>query len=219
MKTTGRTVKPVALAAMLVMGALVFTNFFGLSAAGYSVLVGVVFFFVDQGRGPTENSGLEIKRTGKDLANGSVWVWIAMPAVMNLICMGLAKAVMPDFIGHVLARTGRFLTFRQWPLLAAQLIVSALGEEIAWRAFFQRQLTKAFPAPAAILATSALFALGHLSGGAVPVVAYDLIFVAANSVFYGMVFHKTNNAWVSALSHWIANGVGILFLFAFAAES
>lgn len=212
METSERKIKPVVLVAMLVMGLLTFTSFFGLSISGISVLVGVAFFFVDKGRNPMENSGLDIKSIGKDLANPRIWFWITMPTIMNIICAGLAKIVLPEFIDHVLARTGQFLSFSQLPLLAVQLVVAALGEEIAWRAFFQKQLNKVCPVSAALLITSIFFSLGHLADGTTAIVIYDLLFITINSVFYGIVFRKTNNAWVSTISHLIANIVSILLL-------
>jgi membrane protease YdiL (CAAX protease family) len=209
--TSKQKIKPVVLVAILVMAFLTFTSFFGLSIAGIAVLVGVAFFFVDKGR--KSNSGLEIKSIGKDLANPRIWFWITMPAIMNIICTGLAKLVVPDFIDHVLARTSQFLSFSPLPLLAVQLVVAALGEEIAWRAFFQKQLNKVCPASAALLITSIFFSLGHLANGTTAIVIYDLLFITINSVFYGIVFLKTNNAWVSTISHIIANIVSLSLMF------
>ena len=209
MDTSKQKIKPVVLVAILVMAFLTFTSFFGLSIAGIAVLVGVAFFFVDKGR--KSNSGLEIKSIGKDLANPRIWFWIT--AIMNIICTGLAKLVVPDFIDHVLARTSQFLSFSPLPLLAVQLVVAALGEEIAWRAFFQKQLNKVCPASAALLITSIFFSLGHLANGTTAIVIYDLLFITINSVFYGIVFLKTNNAWVSTISHIIANIVSLSLMF------
>lgn len=86
-----------------------------------------------------------------------------------------------------------------------QFLVFALGEEIAWRAFFQQQLNKALPIIPVLLSSSLLFALGHFKAGNPVVVVYGLIIIFINSFLYGIVFHKTKNAWVSTISHFIAN--------------
>lgn len=90
-------------------------------------------------------------------------------------------------------------------LLVFQLAFLALGEEIALRAFFQKQLSKAFPISIRPVISSVLFALGHLREGNVIIVTYDIFFIFINSILYGVIFHKSNNAWISGISHFIAN--------------
>jgi membrane protease YdiL (CAAX protease family) len=93
-----------------------------------------------------------------------------------------------------------------------QLAFLALGEEIAWRAFFQRQLSKALPIIPTLLISSLLFAVGHFNQGDAVIVLYDVFFVFINSVLYGIIFHKTNNAWINAISHFVANLFSIIVL-------
>ena len=98
-------------------------------------------------------------------------------------------------------------------VLIIQLLVFAVSEEIAWRAFFQKQLKTFLPVVPTILITSALFSLGHLTSGSLIIVSYDLLFVFVNSLFYGIIFRKTNNVWVSAASHFTANLFAVIILF------
>lgn len=44
------------------------------------------------------------------------------------------------------------------------------------------------------------------------IVAYDISFVFINSILYGIIFYKTNNAWISAISHFIANLFSVIVL-------
>lgn len=39
-----------------------------------------------------------------------------------------------------------------------------------------------------------------------------IIFVFVNSILYGIIFYKSNNAWVCAISHFIANLFSIIVL-------
>ncbi len=73
-------------------------------------------------------------------------------------------------------RGGLFFIFDKIILLIFQLVVLALGgEEIAWRAFFQNQLSKTLSAIPALLISSILFTIGHFTeGGSAIIVAYDI---------------------------------------------
>jgi membrane protease YdiL (CAAX protease family) len=193
--------------AIVIMALLSFSNLFGLNVAGISVIAGVVFFFINKAleKQPFKNSGLDIKSIGISLKNRNIWIWIALPLIMDAVSITIAKLFLPGFIEHVLARAEIFVSFDKALLLVFQLAFLALGEEIAWRAFFQKQLCKVFPIMPVILFSSVLFALGHLTAGKPIIVIFDIFFVFINSILYGIVFHKSNNAWVSAISHFIAN--------------
>jgi membrane protease YdiL (CAAX protease family) len=45
-----------------------------------------------------------------------------------------------------------------------------------------------------IIDSSMLFAIGHFNQRKAVIVLYDIFFVFINSVLYGVIFHKTNNA-------------------------
>lgn len=201
----------IALIAMILIS---FTNLFGLGVAGISVCLGVIFFFVDKAmaKRPFAGSGLDFSALGSNLKGKSIWFWIAMPIIMDAFSIALSQLVLPEYISHVLTRAGTFVSYGDFALLLVQLVVLALGEEIAWRAFFQQQLLKVLPITPVLLVSSVCFALGHIAGGDPIVVAYDIFFVFVNSVLYGIIFHKTNNAWVSTLSHFAANLFSIIIL-------
>lgn len=55
------------------------------------------------------------------------------------------------------------MQIQRFSSLLVQLIVFALGEEIAWRAFFQKQFSKMFPYVPSLIISEALFLLGHLN--------------------------------------------------------
>lgn len=203
--------------AMIAMAILSFANLFGLRIASVSVFIGVAFFFITKAseRAAFDESGLDIKSIGAGFRVKGIWLWLVLPTIMDAVSAGLSKFVLPQYVAYELARAGAYVTFDKVLVLLPQLAVLALGEEIAWRAFFQRQLTKAFPATLVIFLSSVLFALGHwtvLTPGDGGVVAYSVFFVFINSILYGVIFRKTNNAWVSAISHFVANLLSVVFL-------
>ncbi|MGE5653827.1 MAG: CPBP family intramembrane glutamic endopeptidase [Bacillota bacterium] len=201
--------------AMIAMVTLSFTNLFGAKIAGASVFVGVIAFFVNKAREKRqfEGSGLDFKAIPSNLRQSSIWFWIAMPIIMDGVSITLAKLFLPEYIPHVLSRAEPFITLTNPALLLVQLIVLALGEEIAWRAFFQQQLNKMLSIAPVLLISAVLFGIGHFTPGAKAVIViFDVFFVAVNGALYGVIFHKTKNAWVSTLSHFAANLFSILVI-------
>ena len=198
--------------AMIVMVILSFSNLFGLKIAGAAVIIGVIFFFLNGRRERSTDSGLDIRTIGSDLKGSGIWFWVLLPLIMDAASIALSRLVLPEYIEHVLARTEIFVSFDRVAIMVFQLAFLALGEEIAWRAFFQKQLSKACSLLPALLISSLLFAIGHIVEGNLAIVAYDVLFVFINSVLYGIVFHKSNNAWVSATSHFVANLFSVIVL-------
>jgi membrane protease YdiL (CAAX protease family) len=201
--------------AMIVMTILSFTNLFGISIAGTSVIIGVVFFFINK---RLENSiftdsGLDFVAIKSNFKDKSIYFYFVMPTIMDGIAMIIAVLFVPQYFSHVLGRSLNFVSAVNPFVLVFQLAFLALGEEIAWRAFFQKQLLKILPITPVLIFSSILFALGHYPGkGNFFIVFYDLFFVFINSVLYGIIFHKTNNAYISGLSHFIANLLSFIVL-------
>lgn len=185
-----QNIRKVSLIAIILMASLSFSNLLGLKIAGLAVVVGVVFFFVDKvsEKQPFEGGGLDIGAIRKNFKDKSIWFWMALPIIMDAVAIGISKLLLPEYIDHVLARTEAFVSFDKVLILIIQLAFLALGEEIAWRAFFQKQLNKALPIIPTLLISSSLFAIGHFSQGNAVIVLYDVLFVFINSVLYGIIF-------------------------------
>ena len=207
--------KKISIVAMLIMAIASFSNFFGYSLAGISIVIGVVFFFVKRSseRNIASENALNRNAIGKHLKDQSIWFWITLPLIMNIICFALATLFLPAFIDHILSRTEIVVSANMVALLILQLAFLALCEEIAWRGFFQKQLSKWLPTIPTLLLTSILFSLAHFAAGNIAVVGYDIFFIFINSVLYGIVFYKTNNVYIGAISHFTANLFSIVILF------
>lgn len=200
-------IKKIPLIAMIIMGALSFANLLALDISGLAIFIGVAFFFINKAveKQPMTGSGLDIKSIGTNLRDKKIWIWIALPLVIDIVCIVISKLFLPQYIEYETLRAGSIVPIELSISSVLLFFVFALGEEIAWRAFFQNQLSKVFPIIPVLLFSSLLFSLGHFKEGDPIVVAYGLLFIFINSFLYGIVFHKTKNAWVSTISHFAAN--------------
>jgi uncharacterized protein len=200
-------IKRLPLMVMIAMVILSFTNLFGLNIAGASIILGVVFFFINKAfdKQPMTGSGLDIKAIGTNLKDKKIWFWIILPLIIHAISIVISKLFLPEYIEYETTRAGAFVQIELSISSVLQFLVFALGEEIAWRAFFQKQLSKVFSITPVLLSSSLLFSLGHFKMGNPVVVAYGLLIIFINSFLYGVVFHKTKNAWISTISHFVAN--------------
>ena len=123
----------------------------------------------------------------------------------------IANKFIPEFNDHVNTRAS-FAISEDMLKTILTLAVLTLGEEIAWRGFFQKQTTKIIKCIPAIMLASILFALGHFSAGSFRVVAYDLLFVFIDSSLFGLIFKETDNAWCSWIPHFLADILGVLLI-------
>ena len=116
------------------------------------------------------------------------------------------------FASHVLGRTDGMLSFDKIPLLMVQIVIAALGEEIAWRGFFLGKSMRILPFWLCAILSSLLFAIAHISSGSVGLVSYDIFMIFVDSIIYTMIYKKSGNCLISTLSHILGNATGILLL-------
>ena len=187
-----------------------------LRLAGYSVLVGIAFFFVVEAvaKTPKDQSGLRFGSFLSDLKKPGVLIWVLLPVVTAVIPLLLDKWVLHMGFGeHVIGRTDGMLSFENITVLTLQVIILALGEEIAWRGFFVGKSMSRFPFWLCAVVSSVLFAGGHISDGAVALVLYDISFVYIDSMIFAIIYKKSGNCLISTVSHIIGNVVGMILTF------
>lgn len=205
---------------MAIMALISLTSFLnikreGLSIAGLSTIFGAILFLILALRNKRQGNptGLSIKHFFSDIKIS--WLFIIMPSIINVICILVSKILLPDYIDHVISRTEDLISFQIILLMVIQFIVFAFLEEISWRGFLQRQLGLYAKPAVSIIITSVFFSVGHTAKGDPAIVVYDVFFVFLNSIFYGLAFNRTKNAFVSTLSHFIANFSGALIFMYF----
>ena len=203
---------------LIVMTILSFANILNikingevLKLAGISVIVGIIAYFTTRKTNESITSGLDIKKCFSSFKDVKVILLLIIPTLLNILCFLIAKNFLPGYIEHLNGRTN-FINSSEIIKTVLMLAVAALGEEIAWRAFFQKQTTKILKFIPSLIITSILFSLGHFNFGNLLIVIYDLSSIFINSIFYGLVFKKTDNAWCSWISHYIANLIGIFMI-------
>lgn len=183
-----------------------------LKLSGLSVIVGVIAYFVTRKTNKNKNEGLNIKTIFKDFKDHpKAIIYAILPFITCILSTVIANRFLPQFNEHVNNRAS-FAISEDLIKTILMMAVLTLGEEIAWRGFFQKQTIKVIKFIPSIILTSLLFALGHYSAGSFIVVAYDLLFVFIDSSLFGLVFKETDNAWCSWIPHFLADILGVLLI-------
>lgn len=204
---------------LIVMVLLSFTNLLNikidgevLKLSGISVIVGVIAYFVTRKTNKTKYEGFNIKTIFKDFKNNPrALLFAILPFVTCILSTVIANKFIPEFNEHVNNRASFAISDNLMKTILTMAVLT-LGEEIAWRGFFQKQTTKIIKFVPSIILTSFLFALGHFSTGSFVVVAYDLLFVFIDSTIFSLIFKETDNAWCSWIPHFLADILGVLLL-------
>lgn len=186
--------------------------------AGYSVFVGIAFFFITEAVNKTKGSesGLRFNTIVEDIKKPGVIAWVLLPSVSGIATLVVGTLVFRgEFAAHIMGRTSSMLSFDKTALLTGQVIISAFGEEIAYRGFFFGKSSKIFPVWICAVVSSACFAAGHIAPGNIGIVAYDIATVFIDSLIFSVIYHKSGNCVISTFSHILANAISIAAVFVF----
>ena len=176
--------------------------------AGYAVFVGIACFFLVEALAKTKGteSGLRFKTVFEDLKRPGVLLWMLLPIASAIATHAGGTLIFgKEFTSHILGRTSSMLSFDKIPLLIGQLIIAALGEEIAFRGFFAGKAMKIFPFWLCAVVSSVTFAAGHIAAGNAGLVFYDVATIFIDSIIYTIVYRKSGNCLVSTVSHIFSN--------------
>ena len=186
--------------------------------AGYSVFVGIAFFFIVEAvsKTPRAGSGLRFHTIAEDLKKPGVIPWALLPGVSGIVTLVVGNLIFSgEFVAHEMGRTGAILSFDKTALLIGQVIIAAFGEEIAYRGFFLGKGAKIFPFWLCAVVSSAVFAAGHIAPGNIGLVAYDVAGVFIDSLIFSVIYHKSGNCVISTFSHILGNAVSLVAVLAF----
>lgn len=202
---------------LIVMTVLSFANFIRieidgslLKLAGLVVIIGVVAFFVTRGTNDSKDEGLDIKTVLSKMKSKKVIILALIPIVIDVMQIVIEKAFFPEILEHTVARIPFEIDPAKVIPIILQLLLLPLGEEIALRAFYQKQMNKLTGFAPALIIASFIFAIGHFSYGNPAIVVVDLAGVFIDSIFYGLVFKETDNAWCSWVSHSLADIAAVI---------
>ena len=183
-------------------------------AAAVIHIAGLACFFIIEGieKTPDSESGLSFKRFFSDLKKPGVIPLILFMILLSLAEMLLSKAVFGRaYIDHVLGRIN-VPGLDQLPLLLFTQIVSVLGEEIEFRAFFVGKGMKRFSFWPAAIVGAVLFAAAHYSAGAAGIVARDLGGIFIDAILFAILYRKTGNCMISFIPHFLNNMIGFFLV-------
>lgn len=186
--------------------------------AGYAIFVGIAFFFIVEAVAKTRGaeSGLRFRAVPEDIKKPGVILWMLLPIVSAIVTLIVGTLIFgEEFVSHVMGRTSSMLSFDKIPLLIAQVIIAALGEEIAFRGFFVGKAMKIFPFWLCAVVSSVVFAAGHIAVGDVGLVVYDIATIFIDSMIYSVVYRRSGNCLVSTISHILCNATAIAAAFIF----
>ncbi|MDO4156783.1 MAG: type II CAAX endopeptidase family protein [Oscillospiraceae bacterium] len=185
--------------------------------AGYSVFVGIVFFFITEAVNKTRGSksGLRFNTIIEDIKKPGVILWMLLPGATIVTLVAGNMIFGGEFIAHVMGRASSILSFDKIALLIGQVIIAAFGEEIAYRGFFFGKSSKLFPVWVCAVVSSAVFAAGHITTGNTWIVAYDIASVFIDSLIFSVIYHKSGNCVISTFSHIFGNTISIIVMLVF----
>ena len=183
-------------------------------AAAAIHIAGLACFFLIEGieKTPDSESGLSFKRFFRDLKKKGVIPLILFLLLLSPAEMLLSKAVFGRaYIDHVLGRID-VPGLDQLPLLLFNQIVSVLGEEIEFRAFFVGKGMKRFSFWPVAIAGAVIFAAAHYAAGPAGIVARDLAGIFIDAILFAILYRKTGNCLISFVPHFLNNMIGFFLV-------
>ena len=152
--------------------------------------------------------GFNFRAIPKDLKAN--WHFIIIVAVLvQFLVVWVAKAWLPTYLDHVIERFP--LSIGAVASYLPLLLIGAFWEEINYRALFQERLSWYMRAPIAIGIVSIIFGIGHWAQGDPMIVAIDILLVIVDSIFYGIIFKRSKNVYISWIAHFLANLFAVNF--------
>ena len=183
-------------------------------AAAMIHIAGLACFFIIESieKTPDSDSGLSFKRFFSDIKKPWVIPLILFMLVLSPAEILLSKAVFGSaYIDHVLGRVN-VPGLDQLPLLLFNQIVSVLGEEIEFRAFFVGKGMKRFSFWPVAVAGAVLFAAAHYAPGPAGIVAWDLAGIFIDAILFAILYRRTGNCLISFIPHFLNNMIGFFLV-------
>ncbi len=162
-------------------------------------------------RGHTwEEIGIKLRGLKKDLRDN--WHLILIVAVVFQLPIPLiAKAYWPDLLKHISDRIP-LLNSSSIGLLILVLMVIPFFEELIYRGLLQQRLAWYLNGFVAVVIASFIFGMQHFTPGSPAIVTVDLAAVFIDGMFYGWIFSRCRNVFVSWSAHTTADLVGAALL-------
>jgi len=157
-----------------------------------------------------EEIGIKLGGFKKDfLTNWHLFFVVAV--VLQLPIPLIARAFWPDLLKHISDRVP-LLNSSSIGLLIFIIIVVPFLEELIYRGLLQQRLAWYLNGFVAVVIASIVFGLQHFTPGSPAIVAVDLAGVFVDGMFYGWIFSRCRNVFLSWSAHTAADLVGVALL-------
>ena len=212
-KDKAEVVTLIGMAVMLIAVAVKAATSSVVAAAAMHIAGLASFFLIERiEKTPDSESGLSFKRFFSDLKKPWVIPLILFMLILSPAEILLSKAVFGSaYIDHVLGRID-VPGLDRLPLLLLSQLVSVLGEEIEFRAFFVGRGMKRFSFWPAAIAGAVLFAAAHYAAGAAGIVAWDLGGIFIDAILFAILYRRTGNCLISFIPHFLNNMIGFFLV-------
>ena len=157
-----------------------------------------------------EEIGIKLRGFKEDFrANWHLILVVAV--VLQLPIVLIARAYWPDLLRHMADRIP-LLNSSSIGLLILVLLLIPFFEELIYRGLLQQRLAWYLNGFVANVIASFIFGLQHFSPGSPAIVAVDLAGVFVDGMFYGWIFSRCRNIFVSWTAHTAADIIGAALL-------
>ena len=166
----------------LLVAAILVSSFFIPEIKGLIAILPIIYFIIEGWirKRSSESIGFHHKTFLSGLKKSWPLV-LFVSVVLQVAYFLLYTNIFPEVLVHVLERADFIQTMNGKLIIG--LLVLALGEEMVFRGLVQKRLSWIIKPSYAILLSSIIFALVHISSGAPIVVFIDLATVFIDSVF------------------------------------
>jgi membrane protease YdiL (CAAX protease family) len=180
-----------------------------------SYVIAVVYVFWDMRRRHRSWSdiGISLKGIGKGIAANWYLITIVAVVIQFLVLFIVPQAYLPNLLNHIIGRLP-LLSYDKLAVTIGLVIIISLVEELIFRGLIQERIGWYVGQPAAVLIASIAFGLLHYSPGPFNIVATDIGLVVLDGVFYGLIFSRCRNIFVSWIAHMATDLIGLLLLLA-----
>ena len=219
---SARSLRRLMLVITVLLLTLAYSMYSGKDVFIFGYIIAIVYLLHGVTRNHRPLDELGIKRDFRSDFK-QIWYYFGIDAVLfQLLPPTLGIALMfgyyPELVNHIMGRLS--INFGSLEglsaiggLLAAALILT-LMEEVVFRVTIQERLSWFIGTPAAILFASIIFGLVHSVGtsGSLLIILTDVVGVAIDGVFFGIIYAKTHNLALTWTTHFAADVVGLIAL-------
>ncbi len=160
------------------------------------VLFPVIWYYVIN-KYDLENIFIHLKLKKENILNGIIWAVISI--VIAFVIISVIGGVL-QFLGFDLTDSSNIPQLESYftiPSILILIIIQPVGEEIFFRGFLLDKIDDLFGKTTAIICTSLLFGIAHLSFGNV----YPAILTSIIGLILALLVIKTNNLYSSIFAH------------------